>query len=149
MAKLPMLCPFNEKMCEECQLYRGRHYYLCTNEHYRGYIKSRKKVKRDTNVKQVNIETIKRLFEPWSVRNSNPGGTSNMRLKVVDLEHGTTAFYTLEEAKKWNWDDPRIMRTIFGGHVASYKKLSEIVNFQEEKGVKEITIVEAPLFMLA
>ena len=149
MAKLPMRCPFNEKMCEECQLYRGRHYYLCANEHYRGYIKSERKVKRDINVAPLDIKTIKRLFEPWSVTDNKLDGTSKMQLKVVDLERGTTTIYTVDEAKKWNWDDPRTMRTIFGGQVASYKKLLEIVRFQEEKGVKEITIIEAPRFMLA
>lgn len=31
-----MLCPFSEEMCSECPQYRGRHYYLCFNQTYRG-----------------------------------------------------------------------------------------------------------------
>jgi hypothetical protein len=38
MAKENMLCPFSGKLCQECPLYRGRHYYLCFNQHYRGHL---------------------------------------------------------------------------------------------------------------
>ena len=44
MAKSPVRCPFNGRLCIECTLYRGRHYYLCNCEHYRGYIKPINKV---------------------------------------------------------------------------------------------------------
>jgi len=43
MAKFEMLCPFSEKICNECPLYRGRHYYLCFNTKYRGYLADQKK----------------------------------------------------------------------------------------------------------
>jgi hypothetical protein len=33
-----MRCPFSSRLCEECALYRGRHYYLCFCEKYRGYL---------------------------------------------------------------------------------------------------------------
>jgi hypothetical protein len=33
-----MVCPFSNKVCEECALYRGRHYYLCFCTKYRGHI---------------------------------------------------------------------------------------------------------------
>jgi hypothetical protein len=38
MAKTKMVCPFSNKVCEECALYRGRHYYLCFCTKYRGYL---------------------------------------------------------------------------------------------------------------
>lgn len=38
MAKEKMICPFSNRICEECALYRGRHYYLCFYQKYRGYI---------------------------------------------------------------------------------------------------------------
>jgi hypothetical protein len=38
MAKEDMLCPFTGKLCRECPIYRGRHYYLCFNKKYRGHI---------------------------------------------------------------------------------------------------------------
>ena len=33
-----MVCPFSGKLCEECPLYRGRHYFLCFCQQYRGYL---------------------------------------------------------------------------------------------------------------
>ena len=33
-----MICPFSGRLCEECSLYRGRHYFLCFCEKYRGYL---------------------------------------------------------------------------------------------------------------
>ena len=38
MAKKKMICPFSKKLCRDCAIYRGRHYYLCFCEKYRGYI---------------------------------------------------------------------------------------------------------------
>jgi hypothetical protein len=38
MAKQDMLCPFTGKLCRECGLYRGRHYYLCFSKKYRGHL---------------------------------------------------------------------------------------------------------------
>ncbi len=38
MAKEQVLCPFSKKLCAECALYRGRHYYLCYCQDYRGYL---------------------------------------------------------------------------------------------------------------
>jgi len=38
MAKIPMLCPFSKEMCQECTVYRGRHYYICFRKEYRGYL---------------------------------------------------------------------------------------------------------------
>ena len=39
MAKVKMICPFSGKLCKECALFRGRHYFLCFKDNYRGYIK--------------------------------------------------------------------------------------------------------------
>ena len=36
MAKENMICPFSNRLCEECPCYRGRHYYLCFCVKYRG-----------------------------------------------------------------------------------------------------------------
>ena len=38
MAKTEMVCPFSNRVCEECALYRGRHYLLCFCEKYRGHL---------------------------------------------------------------------------------------------------------------
>jgi hypothetical protein len=39
MAKEKMLCPFSKKLCRECPLYRGRHYYLCYCREYQGHLR--------------------------------------------------------------------------------------------------------------
>lgn len=36
MAKENMICPFSGRKCRDCALYRGRHYYLCFSDEYRG-----------------------------------------------------------------------------------------------------------------
>jgi len=36
MAKIAMACPFSNKMCRDCAVYRGSHYYLCFKKVYRG-----------------------------------------------------------------------------------------------------------------
>ncbi len=38
MAKGKMICTFSDRLCEECALYRGRHYYLRFCKKYRGYL---------------------------------------------------------------------------------------------------------------
>ena len=38
MAKIRMLCAFSGKLCKECPVYRGRHYYLCFCDEYRGHL---------------------------------------------------------------------------------------------------------------
>ncbi len=38
MAKTKMLCVFSGNLCRECALYRGRHYYICFRDSYRGYL---------------------------------------------------------------------------------------------------------------
>ena len=43
MAKDKMKCPFSNKLCKECGLYRGRHMNLCYVHDYRGYLGENKK----------------------------------------------------------------------------------------------------------
>ena len=40
MAKAKMICPFSGKACKKCAVYRGRHYYLCFQPKYRGYVEN-------------------------------------------------------------------------------------------------------------
>lgn len=40
MAKKKRLCPFSKKLCRECPLYRGRHYYLCYCNTYRRHLEN-------------------------------------------------------------------------------------------------------------
>lgn len=36
MAKASMMCPFSGRLCQDCPVYRARHYFLCYCEKYRG-----------------------------------------------------------------------------------------------------------------
>ncbi|HVN96566.1 MAG TPA: hypothetical protein VMT62_09070 [Syntrophorhabdaceae bacterium] len=36
MAKVAMTCPFSNRICRDCAVYRGSHYYLCFKKEYRG-----------------------------------------------------------------------------------------------------------------
>jgi hypothetical protein len=151
MAKTPMLCPFNEKLCQECQIYRGRHYYLCTCEKYRGYIRPSNKVIIDGKLKTVDMEMIKKLFEPWSAKHNKAEEKSvkiQIKLEFIDMETGKERYFEPEEIQTWKWGDPSIIRVVNGTHVTSAGKLMEIIRYHESRGVTELTIYEAPSFML-
>ena len=45
MAKTKMMCPFSGQLCEECPIYRGRHYNLCFDKKYRGHLDESKQSK--------------------------------------------------------------------------------------------------------
>jgi hypothetical protein len=137
MAKTPMRCPFNDKLCVECTLYRGRHYYLCNCEHYRGYIKPKNKVITDGKLESVGFEKIKWLLEPWSVAPNKVKENAfdpKIKLKIINMETGNMSTREPAEAKTWKWDDPTIMRIVAGHQVDSWTKLAEIMQYQEEKG---------------
>ena len=151
MAKTPMRCPFNDKLCVECTLYRGRHYYLCNCEHYRGYIKPKNKVITDGKLESVGFEKIKWLLEPWSVAPNKVKENAfdpKIKLKIINMETGNMSTREPAEANTWKWDDPTIMRIVAGHQVDSWTKLAEIMQYQEEKGAKELVIYEDPRFMM-
>jgi hypothetical protein len=149
MAKSPVRCPFNGRLCIECTLYRGRHYYLCNCEHYRGYIKPVSKANAETKIDSVDFNKIKGLLDAWSTTsNTADENELKIKLKLFDVENSKEIIYDLKDAKTWNWDDPTIMRVIAGTHVNSWAKLLEIARYQAEKGTTELVIREAPRFML-
>jgi hypothetical protein len=151
MAKTPVRCPFNDKLCIECTLYRGRHYYLCNCEHYRGYIKPKNKVITDGKLESAGFDNIKRLLEPWTVVSHEIKENMferKIKLKIIDMESGKERICQPAEAKTWKWDDSAIMRIVAGHQVDSWAKLIEIIRYQEEKGVKELVIYEGPRFMM-
>jgi hypothetical protein len=151
MAKTPMRCPFNDKLCIECTLYRGRHYYLCNCEHYRGYIKPTNKVITHGRIESAGFDKIKELLEPWSVMPNKVKENAfepKIKLKIIDMESGKLSTCEPAEAKTWEWDNPSIMRIINGSQINSWTKLAEIMQYQEEKGAKELVIYEGPRFMM-
>ncbi len=151
MAKIPMRCPFNDRLCIECNLYRGRHYYMCYCEQYRGYIKPKNIASTNENLKTADFESIKRSLEPWSATRNGNGEISpekKIKLKVIDMESGKERNFELAEAKTWEWDNPSIMRIVAGSQVNSWTKLCEMVQYYQEKDAAELVIYEAPSFMM-
>ena len=43
MEKTAMVCPFSNKACTECALFRGRHHYLNYSKQHRGFIDEQEK----------------------------------------------------------------------------------------------------------
>jgi hypothetical protein len=145
MAKTIMLCPFSYRLCDECPLYRGRHYYLCFCKKYRGYIGESKE--KPNNNHSVDFQTLWKLVRPWA-ESSQPDTKPKIKLRVIDVESGATRVCDLDEAKTWDWSNPEMMRVIGDLQVTSWDKLVEIVRFKAEKGYQEVGVYEAPRFML-
>jgi len=150
MAKTPMRCPFNEKMCKECQIYRGRHYYLCANEHYRGHIKTNQSTDPTHPSPNMDMTAIKKIFEPWSVASDKTEvPEAKLKIKVIDREAGTERYCEFEETKNWDWKNTVMMRLVNGKHVTSFEEFAEIARYQQSKGAEELVVFDSPAFMLA
>lgn len=148
MAKTNMLCPFSQRLCSECPLYRGRHYYLSSCQQYRGYIgKSKESTKPGNNHSPVDFQAMWKLVQPWA-ESSQPETEPKIRLRLIDVENETSRVFDLAEAKNWDWSDPEMMRLIGDLQITSWEKLVELVRFKAKKGHREVDIYEAPRFML-
>ena len=66
MAKDKVKCPFSDKLCKECALYRGRHVNLCYSRDYRGYLGTER---RPAEIKSVEIPKYiaAKPFDPFEV----------------------------------------------------------------------------------
>ena len=148
MAEIDMFCPFTQRLCDECPLYRGRHYYLGSCKQYRGYIgKAKGSTKSGTNHRSVDFQTLWKLVQPWA-EGDKPETEPKIKLRVIDMESETTRVCDLNEAKTWDWNNPEMMRVIGDLQVSSWDKLVQIVRFKAKKGYREVDIYEAPRFIL-
>lgn len=147
MAKVDMLCPFSQRLCDECPLYRGRHYYLCFCEKYRGYIgQSEGDTKSRGDQHSVDFPALIKLMEPWA--GHRPEAEPKIKLKVIDMETTKARVCELDEAKTWDWDNPKMIRVVSGFHVTSWEKLVELASFKAKKGYQEVEVYEGPRFMM-
>jgi hypothetical protein len=71
MAKVKMICPFSGKLCKECPVYRGRHYLLCFNKKYRGYLKGSGEIPKVNADVNFRVDT-KDLFNLQALSNAKP-----------------------------------------------------------------------------
>ena len=148
MAKTNMLCPFSKRLCSECPLYRGRHYYLSLCQKYRGHISQPAgDTKPGNNHREIDFEAMWKLVQPWA-ESSQPETEPEVKLRLIDVDNETNRPFDLNEAKDWDWDDPTMMRVIGDLQITSWEKLGEIVRFKAKKGHREIDVYEAPRFML-
>jgi hypothetical protein len=149
MAKTNMLCPFDHKLCDECAVYRGRHYYLSLCKHYRGYIDGPGKNTNSGALDQaVDIKAFDRLIGPWAGRRDEVETIPEVSLRVINMETGETTICKPEETRNWDWGNTEILRIIDGFHVTSWDKLLEILHYKAGKGSQEVTVYEGPRFML-
>ncbi len=148
MAKTSMLCPFSHKLCKECAVYRGKHYYLSFCKQYRGYIgELEDDAKLGVPQHPLDLRGFEEWVEPWA-RERNTETRLKIRLKVIDMGSEEVRTCEFEEAKAWDWSDSETMRIIGGLQVTSWDKLVEIARFKAENGYQEVEIYQAPRFML-
>ena len=150
MAKTSVLCPFSGKMCRECENYRGRHYFLCNVNNYRGHIKNTKGDDKAAfnSPHQINFEALSKRVNPWTKANNSISGEPEIILNVLDMETKKLRTCSIIEAKSWDWDNPNAIRVIEGRHITSWESLCDILKYKAEKGIKEVELHEGPLFLL-
>jgi hypothetical protein len=71
-----------------------------------------------------------------------------IELELFDVENNTKRNSGLDEAKTWDWKDPTIMRIIGDFQVTSFEQLLFMLREKEEKGIRKVTLREAPRFMM-
>ena len=149
MAEIDMLCPFTHRLCTECALYRGRHYYLGACKRYRGYIgKSKGNTKSGTRHRSGDLPAVRNWLPPWASSGNQAETAQKIRLKVINMETGETRVCPFEESKTWDWNNPKLARVVGNIQITSWDKLAEISRFKAEKGRQEVTVYEFPRFML-
>jgi hypothetical protein len=148
MAKTNMLCPFSNKLCIDCETYRGRHYYLSLCEKYRGYLGTTKgDIKSRAIQDSQDMEAFKKWVAPW-FKTREQETRLDISLKVINMETEETRVCSIDETKSWDWTDPVIMRFIDGIQVTDWNKLVELVAYKAKKGFTEVELYEGPRFML-
>ncbi|MFY9814187.1 MAG: hypothetical protein WBQ62_10505 [Dehalococcoidales bacterium] len=66
MAKDKVKCPFSNKLCQECALYRGRHMNLCYCRDYRGYLGVNRKPTVDASF-EIPKKIAAKQFDPFEI----------------------------------------------------------------------------------
>ena len=149
MIKTTITCPFSNKGCKECGVYRGRHHYLSLcNEHQGSSDPQKGHGKSPIHSLSLEFQALKSAVRPVADKNNETRMELTMRLKVIDMESRATRICELSELKRWDWSNPKIWRLIDGRQVTSLDSLIEILCYKAEKGFKEVELYEAPRFML-
>jgi hypothetical protein len=157
MAKISMTCPFSNKTCIECAIFRGKHHYLTiSRQHHASTNQQKDHGKSRVLPLSVEFQALKNSVERYLVLPTFPStgkynekrGNPEIKLKVIDVENRTSRTCDFDESRNWIWDNPEIMRVIDGWQVTSMEMLLEIMCHKAEKGCEEVELYEAPRFML-
>jgi len=144
-----MVCPFSNKACKECALFRGRHHYLSFSQKRRGFMDEQEEHgKSCASPLSDDFLTLSKSVEPWAGKYGQTKSEPAIRLKVVDMESRTTRICSVDELKEWDWGNSRICRLIEGRQVTNFDSLVAILCYKAETGSEEVELYEAPRFML-
>ncbi len=148
MAKTSMLCPFTQRLCTDCALYRGRHFYLSFCSRYRGYRGESEGNTKSEVGHPVELPALRNWVEPWAGRSRQPQANLKIKLKVINMESGETRPCEFQEARTWDWSNPKLVRAVGDIQITSWDKLVDILRYKADKGYQEVEIYEFPRFML-
>ena len=149
MQKPTMACPFSNKACTECAVYRGRHRYLNFPKQQRNLTDEHQEHTRSVSPSlSVEFEALRESVEPRAGKQTKGQCELKIRLKVVDAERNQTRVYSLQEVEKWSWGDPQLCRLVDGRQVTSFDSLLAILGQKAEAGWEEVELYEVPRFMI-
>jgi len=145
MAKINMVCPFSKKLCHECPIYRGRHYFLCFCEEYRGYI-DQPEENTKAEIKQPVAErlSLNDLMKPMNHRYPEDYQLK-LKLRVIDVDDGSTEVCDIGEAKTWDYNSQITMITVAGRQITSWKHLTDVLSSKTYDGRQEVEVHKLPL----
>ena len=149
MGKEAPSCPFSNRACIECAVYRGRHRHLSlSKEHGRRAEKHGEYLQSGSPSSSLEFQALQKAAAPWAGTRGQRKGELKIRLRVIDVERNETRIFELHELEKWYWGNPRIERLIDGRQVTGLDNLLEILYHKAETGHEEIDLYEAPRFMM-
>ncbi len=92
---------------------------------------------------------IKRNWaEPWAGAGRKPETELKVKLKVVDMDTGTTTICELQEAKVWEYNNPEMIIVIGGVQITSWDNLADLVSYKAQKGSQEVEVYKMPRYLM-
>lgn len=149
MAKAAVPCPFSNKACTECSLYRGRHHYLSLSKKSGGNGNDDVQDGRSHAPPiPAEFQALRASAESRADKYSGTKGEPKIRVKVIDMESGATRICNINELKGWDWSNPSYWRLVDGWQITNFDRLMEILHSKADTGCEEVDLYEAPRFML-
>lgn len=130
-------CPFSQRDCTECAVYRGRHRYTVFTRHNDGT---------EDKIRDY-FQGMEALSDPWADKITKSEEELKIQIRLIDAESGKARPCDLDEARTWDWGDPETLRIINDRQVKSFENLINILCHKEEQGHREVDMYEFPRFM--